>query len=340
MGGPNLYIHAGPGKTATTFLQGAVFDRIKSARTFSKPNISLGEDMVQFGDMFDLSPRVWRALEEDPFTADGSEPEVDVVISDEMIFGGLASPRPWIPGSVSARVPLPRPRRHTYSRPSPCLVLCHLEELCEVSSNWGYDQVKFLLTTRCQDTKLASSYAQISNRVRGAGQQSFKDWVRYLLYDPIGYNKGGGEKLNYSVWWKGVTEVIGEENVQFLPFELLQEDSHAFLERWLGFIGIAESDSIARSLSDTEKEYSRSVSEREWFLREPLRTGPSLPAGRVLRALGLPFQIPLRWPDFQRDDRIHLTENLTEGILNIYGEGNRLLDTINHNLNLRKYGYY
>lgn len=96
MGRPNLYIHAGPGKTGTTFLQEAVFDKIKSARAISKLKIALGENMVQFGDMFDFSPRVWRALEEDPFVGDGSESGADVVISDEMIFGGLGRLQPWL----------------------------------------------------------------------------------------------------------------------------------------------------------------------------------------------------------------------------------------------------
>lgn len=332
MGKPDLYIHAGPPKTATTFLQNSVLGRIQSAKCLTKPKVEVNGREIRFGDLFDFSPGFWRRLEGDPFSIDGKRPETDVIISDEGVFGGLVPPRRWMLGPVSVR--------DTHRRPDPYFVSCHLRELRKASSDWGYGEVKFLFTTRRQDTKLASSYAQISNRVRRAGQQSFRRWVQYLLHDTIGYNKGGGVKLDYSIWWDEIDQVIGKENILFIPFELLKENSFEFLKRWVNFISPEEADAIANSLSSSDKENDRSISKNKWRVSSPIRRGPNLRPTRIFQAFGLPTSLPARWPDFRRDDEIRLTEIISEEILKVYKKGNKHLDKINENIDLKKYNYY
>jgi hypothetical protein len=350
---PDLYIHAGPGKTGTTFLQQSVFDKIQSAQCLETPEVNIGGKEIRFADLFDFPPGIWKRAEQNPFFPKAARRvvEKDLVISDERIFGGIGAPQSWIPNPPPGRDIAPAPRRHMHARPDPYVVSRHLKKLREVSSGWGYGQVRFLLTTRRQDTRLASGYAQMSNRVRGAGQHNFQRWVRHLIHDVVGYYKGGGAKLNYSSWWEEIAEVVGEENVLFLPFELLQENTLEFLRQWLGYIGIEEADSIAHSLSNSEKQNRRSKSDRRWALRSPRREGPGLPRRvswklfEISQSLGLPkldlpARLPLRWPDFQRDDVIHLTEDISEEILDVYEEGNRLLDELDPDLNLEEYNYY
>jgi len=326
MSAPTLSIHVGPSKTATTFLQREVFERIESAACFPVPELEVQDRTFRFGDLFSFSPGFWGGVEGDPFGEGGQQPARDVVVSDERIFGGLAAPRPWIPGAVQSRGLPPSPRRHTHGRHDLCSVSSHLRALRAAAGGWGYERVQVLLTPRRQDTKLASSYAQLSNRVRGAGQQNFEAWVRHLLHDVVGYNKGGGLKLNYALWWRRLGEAVGPENVFFLPFELLRADSAAFLRQWLDFLGVPEGGAIADALSGpgSAGQNVRSWSADTWSLRTPIKKGHHL----------------LRWPDFSRGSEVRITDELKEEILTVYEEGNRSLDEHVPHLNLERYDYY
>ncbi len=345
----NLFIHAGPGKTGTTFLQSSLFGRIESAQCLVKPDVEVGKKKIRFADLFDFSPEVWDQVNLDHSL--NNEKSKNITISDERIFGGVGVPQSWIPSPPPGSEISPSPRRHMHARPFPCNVSQHLQSIRELTSAWGIGgRVKFLLTPRRQDTRLASGYSQVSNRIRGAGQANFRRWVHRLTHGVVGYYKGGGKKLDYSSWWKQIAAVVGEENMLFLPFELLQENAYQFLRRWLEFVGEEEADSIARSLSGAERRNCRSEDER-WSVRSPVRRGPGIPRWistklfRIAERLGLPTlhfspRFPLRRPDFQRDSEIHLTDELSGEILSVYEKGNRRLDELISNLELEKFGYY
>ena len=142
----------------------------------------------------------------------------------------------------------------------------------------------------------------------------------------IGHNKGGGVKLDYSLWWRELGAAVGRENVLFLPFERLREDRASFLRPWLDFLGVPEADSIVDALAESggTDHNVRSRAEDTWTLRTPIKKGRSL----------------LRWPDFSRGSEIRLTEALREEILTVYAEGNRSLDEEVVHLNLDEHGYY
>lgn len=326
MSRPILYVHVGPSKTGTTFLQRDVLERIESMNCLSVPHVTVQGNRLRFGDLFSFSPEFWRDVEESPIADFTRQSDQDVVISDERISGGLVAPQPWIPGSIPGHGISPSPRLHTHSRVDPYQVSSHFRELRKAAAKWGYDDVRVLLTTRRQDTKLASSYAQLSNRVRGARQENFEKWVRHLLHNVVGHNKGGGVKLNYSLWRRVLEAGVGAENVFFLPFELLREDPAAFLQKWLGFLGVSAADEIVDALSGAEaaKQNVRSQSEHTWALRTPIKKGRYL----------------FRWPDFSRGSKIRITESLTEEILAVYEKGNRSLDEKVTHLRLNEYGYY
>lgn len=121
--------------------------------------------------------------------------------------------------------------------------------MSEAASEYGFGDIKILATTRRQDTRLASTYAQISDRIRGASQKNFEEWVRYLTKNPQGYyDVGGGVELDYFQWWKEAVRVVGQSNVLFQAFELLRESNPNFLRTWLRFLEVSEVDSIINSL--------------------------------------------------------------------------------------------
>lgn len=354
---PTLYLHVGPPKTATTFLQNEVLYKLRSHSCHIHPSIKVADTRLPMDTLFHLSPLIWGEVNENPFNEKGQCTLGHTLVSDESIIGGVAPPTSWMPNRrLTTWKPNPNPwfgpatwkgpatLGHKHGRPYPHLVSCHLRELKRVSSNWGYERVRLLLTTRRQDTRLASEYAQKSNKLQGPGQRSFERWVRSLLHTVGGRFDGGGEKLNYSVWYQELTEAIGEENVLFLPFELLRGNRTQFLKRWLGFIGAEDVDAVLHALSDSEEQNVRSTSTSEWSLRKPVRTYLKFRPVRVFQALGLPRGIAFRWPDFlrytDRGEKIRLTEDISEEILDFYEEGNRRLDTSDSDLNLKKYGYY
>ena len=82
MSKPILYIHVGPSKTATTFLQRDVLGRIESAECLPVPEIEVEGRRLRFGDLFSLSPEFWRGLEADPLADKVRHSGRDVVISD------------------------------------------------------------------------------------------------------------------------------------------------------------------------------------------------------------------------------------------------------------------
>lgn len=60
---------------------------------------------------------------------------------------------------------------------------------------------------------------------------------------------------------------------------------------------------------------------------------------RVFQAFGLPTKVPLRWPDLNRGDEIHLTPELRDEVMSFYEPSNRALaEAIG--IDLGQYGYY
>lgn len=337
----SFYLHVGPPKTASTFLQGAVLPKIENIRCHVKPTVTFGESEMKFRDLFLFSPDLWRTSMEEPFTflGDDISKEQDVLVSDEGIYRRPASPRPRLDVRQKIYGPIVRTNPKAGGRQDHISFRSHLDAFREGVQQQGFSQTKVLLTVRRQDEMLASLYAQLSRFVRGASQGNFERWARHLTGDRAGFYLGGGQKLNYYLWWKSIVEVLGETNVLLLPFELLRESTSRFLKRWLEFLGAERAVPIANTLSDTKAKNRRSASDVKWDVSPPIRK-LNLHPSRILKAFGLPTSLPARWPDFQRGEEIHLTRELSEEILGVYEKGNRRLDNQGLGLNLENYGYY
>ena len=345
--GATLYLHVGPPKTATTFLQEHVLRRVSSVECRCLPQVEMEGEKISFGQLFSMSPSVWRndggqafaRLIDETERAEGE----DLVLSHEGIHGGMATPRPWLTrrGGWAQGVEYgPLVRLHTDGRPHVAILAEHLSVISEVASKWGFSEVKILATLRRQDTWLASEYAQNSHKIRGASQKNFEAWIGKITNTSLGTYAGGGEKLDYFSWWEAVGGTVGKENVLLLPFELLKKNQSAFLRQWLSFLGVRERDDIVEALSGGgNEENRRSTSTSVWSLRSPIRTGPPL-WPRLFHKLNLPTSLPARWPDFSREKSIRLSPELSERILAVYNGGNRRLEDAISNLELGTYGYW
>jgi hypothetical protein len=321
-----LYLHLGLSKTGSTFFQKEILPGISGIRCLDKPMSDLVDGKFLrdgiLSRFFGVSPAIWDELGEALFAEllgppDEREAPRSVLISDE---GVLVS----------------------WSR-DPFSVGQHLERCSRMASRWNFSRVKVLFTFRRQDTWLASSYTQESDRLRGASQAQFEHWVRSWLNKKNGYYETG-IRLDYALLYRRLVEVIGEPNVLMLPYELMKEDLSAFYQQWFAYLGITEEgEAILRRIhSRPGARNERHTDSHTWALRAPIEEGVPflrLRPGRAFTALGLPRKVYLRRPDLKRGKTIRLTPSLRREILECYANSNLALGQA-LKMNLSSYGYY
>jgi len=297
-----------------------------------------------FSDLFLFFPEVWEKVGKEYLT-EWSKPALrsgrDLVVSSEGIFGGLVTPRPWYKRRLEWMMDEVNVLRAPNGFPSHASSATHLQAVSDAAADVGFDQTKILITVRRQDTKLASGYAEMSSSIAGASQDNFEKWITKLVDDPVGRYALGGKKLDYASWWKQVSTEMGPENILLLPMELLGADQSEFLGRWLDFLELQSlrAKYIPFDEEESSKKRVSSVSDRVWSLRPPVRSIQTLPF-RILRKAGL-RSVMKRWFSVpKREERIRLTDEMSEKILTFYEESNRELDSQINSIDLQGHGYY
>jgi len=319
-----LYFYIGLSKTGSTFLQQNVFSQIASLHYLDKPVLGFVDGKNPWDGIlkrfFECSPIIWRDLGGKLFrelfgpVSAGSH-EGDALIADE----------------------------NACSYREPVLVTEHLSAFKDVANQWGFERVRVLGSVRHQASRLASSYAQVSDRRVGVSQDKFEQRVRKRI-GPDYYQSG--IKLEYDLLWQALVDVVGEENTLLLPYELMKENLPDFLRRYFSFLERAEEGSRIIEKVETSPDLAtrnaRSNGENTWALQDRTMRGVKtirLRPSRLFSALGLPSRIPLRWPDFEREDQIRMTPSLKREIMSTYEESNRVLSE-HIEMDLGRYDYY
>ena len=310
-------------KTGTTYLQTHVFPALRETAYLDKPTADLftGDGDAGYGLLdgcFKRSAVVWRerggevldALLPPPAGLDG---KARVLVSDEGV--GTAGRRPH-------------------------LLRAHLEELAHVAGTRGLAPLRVLCTVRRQDQWLGSHYAQISDRITGASQETFERYVCDLL-DPAREYYRRGVLLDYRGLREQLVRAVGEAHVLMLPYELLDRDPRHFIGRVAAFLE-TDVDREAGLGEDPERENVRSARPDVWAIR------PRSPAGarelrlrpeRLWSGLGLPSRVRLRLPERGRGDVLEMTEALRARVRAVYRASNVAL-AADLGLDLGTYGYY
>lgn len=336
MSGVPLYLHAGMPKTGTTYLQDEIFSRLPGFDYANKPRANI-LDLAQWQGIVDAyfkrSPAIWAALGGRLFTevfgcVGAAPPTRPLLVSDEGVTGGAS---------------IPPIQRFYWDRKGqePFALHAHLQEFQKCVLRYGYSGLKILLTIRRQDTKLASAYAQVSDRIPGAGQASFEHFVDWYLNEK-GSFYAGGALLDYNLLYEQIVAAVGEDNFLVLPFEMLKEERERFVSKVHTFLG-QQCDHTGLPHTDYNvRKNVRSSESDVWQIRRRA-------TGRTRMLHVLPFQVakklkvsatvPLCLPDLQRAKDFRMTKQASEAILACYRDSNRALDA-KRNLGLGNYGYY
>ena len=321
-----LYLHIGLPKTATTYLQNALFPRLDHLFYLGMPRsgkFEETEDREHEGRIMacclQRSAVIWREFGDEIFGEMLGDKEArrasgqDVLISEEGI--GRAGSRPH-------------------------LLRGHLEEISAKAADWGFGTLKVICAFRRQDHWLGSHYAQISDRIRNASQEHFEKNIDRML-NPYGSRYKLGMLLDYKTLRDQIVLAAGEANTLMLPYELLVAEPARFQRMLLTFLG-AKAD-ILKSVEDKRttgdaKHNVRSQGENNWLIRRPSRTFHLRPQSLV-SALGLPANISLPMPGLGRGRKIELTPAITGKVLKAYAQSNRRLAE-DLSFDLKQYGYY
>ena len=316
-----LFLHIGYPKTGTTFLQKEVFPHLLDIHYLNRPSSDIIPPKLPgdgiFRRFFAAVPEIWSEHGDELLARLSTEGHQNTLVSDENVTNMTQTHQ---------------------------IIAAHISEILNI-----YDgDVKVVLTIRRQADKLASNYAQLSNKLQGASQSHFESWTRNLTHTVSAYYGEGarGIMLDYDSIRSYLQSALPKENICMLPYEMMKEDLRTFMDRWLSFMDVnmqtaALVDEVKQG-SEPKKRNVRSSSENTWKLRQrSLRGAPvlNLRPTRLFQALGMPTKLPIRWPDFNRDDKIHLTPELRNEVMTVYEPSNRAVAE-KIDIDLSQYGYY
>lgn len=308
--GRPLHLHIGLPKTASTFLQDQIFPALDHLAVRTVPRTRLFRERADaaaefrtFACALRRSATLWPSIGGpilDELLGPGDDGRRGLLVSDEAI--GRAASRPE---GLAA----------------------HLAAFAALARTRGFARPRIVAFLRRQDHWLASHYAQISDRKRGAGEAGFRASVAATL-DPAVQRHGFGTMLDYAALRAALVDVAGEDGVLLLPYEALRAEPEPTLRRlldWLGTPGtVAERLATMKGRANVRSDTTGGAP--RWQLRPP-----SIPLPRG-RRLALPAGI---WPA----RRISLPADLSRRILGAYGDSNRDVAAAT-GLDLGRWGYF
>lgn len=281
-----IYLHLGIHKTATKFLQEAVFPEIKDISYLPKAKYErdlldslLHQDVLTFNYHKDAI--------RDEFLKRAGNDDLPLLISNELLFGNIFF--------------------HNNNRYS---LLVKLKSL--------FPEAKILLSIRGQKQMIDSIYREYLVQGGCCKIEQFLNAATPSGKSILSYNPGlDPEALKYGKYLDGLAEMFGAENCLFLPYEMLIKDTPEYLGQILGFLNSKSSpddfsaqkrhgsmsNNALKFLRVINKMHSSAMHGSGWFPN-------SWNVGRLMRKMGIgklsrektaPFQFKLPI-DYQEDN--------------------------------------
>ncbi len=338
--GSKIYLHVGPPKTASTFLQKNFFKKISNKKCKIRPKVEINGRSILFHRVFILSVEVWNSFAKKilrRISKEALDEDKDLILSSEGFYGGFAIPKPW---HKDRKKELQSDINSIWSNsglPYTKLFANHLEGIRYAAKEIGFEDVRMIGVMRRQDQKIASGYAEMSSSIKGASQEHFEKWVKFIIGDPVGYYGMGGSKLDYYRWHKESSKNLGIENIEILPLELLSSDENRFTSLLADFMGINKEK--VPNFKNIKKRRKNSDHKDLWYLRPPSRGKETL-TFRIMKKLGLLETLQGKTDLIKRGKKITLGDDLKGEVLERYSESNIKLNKKVPKLNLKKYGYF
>ena len=315
---PTLFLHVGLPKTATTYLQTAVFPHLRGPLYFDTPTDPAFDDPDDLATgsrimscVLKRDPRYWDS-QGDAFLTSLLGPRQnwtprDVLISDEGM--GRAGSRPGLLGD-------------------------HLRAMGAVAAGWGLSRLAVICTVRRQDHWFASHYSQMSDRNPRASQRDFDRAARDLIR-PTGGRFKLGMLLDYATLHAALANAAGAGNVLLFPFERQRSDADGVMADLLGFLGAEMAAGAAPERGAAGDGVNvRALGADRWSIRpEEGRHGP-----RSLRLTRL-AHLPGRVSRSRRGRSFVLSPETGAAILDSYRDANMALSD-DLGLDLGSYGYF
>ena len=327
-----FYIHVGMPKAASTFLQNYFFPNLKGIsywEIYKHPNSYLIESFINTNYLHvnsEVKEKLALYLEQSA--------EKKVLLSYESFFGNYAN-------------------NYNLNYTNSLL----LKEV--------FDKPYIILIIRKQDELLESNYNQL---VKQGYSKPFHQYINYyrgkylrsIDSSSISINR---ENLNYLQYIDNYIELFGKDRLLVLPFELLKQDRHLFLEKITSFtqtqfeeMAINESGRTKKSLSAVSLPVARFFN--RFFITDISNGNGFIPRQPYMfplkrRMKSNPLLIPLYYLSkymgvhtiTQIIDRIYykratpMNEQQRKELMQYYAPNNQELDQKYH-LGLKKFGYY
>lgn len=327
--GKTFFLHVGLHKTATTYLQDKVFPLVENTfyrhrdemRKINRTGRFKGWRIDRdFEIAFSRSPAFWddfgEELLESTLSIKTLQSNQNILVSSE----GMAGARIFLRNID----PIVDPFTHVND---PYLFSQHLSCFKKLINNYGFTNLKVILTIRRQDQWFASNYAQYSHIIPNSSQQDFEKQVSHML-DPKYRYYWEGIWANYLLVCNCIERSIGK-NLLILPIEELSNKPERYFSRLSTFLDEPRIRTVnPKQINKNKTSLAPNVwkiKDREFYIR---------PFKYIDKYSRTTFKLKI--PNFKK---INLTNEFRFLIKSRFRTTNRELDG-RGDLSLNNYGYY
>lgn len=208
-----LLIHAGYGKTATTWLQRRIFPNIPGS-------IYLGKDPFIDPALEDIHNRLFQPL----YAVDRYRARNSAMLVNE--YAACIRSLAGAKAGSAGKVVISDECMMDYSNYNAELNMYLLGQLKRKLAA-DFDEIKVLMTIRNQETFLVSYFAYDYFVLK----QKFKTFREFLDYGSAHPSEAVFGGIRYNMVFSEMSDIFGKDNCKFVPYELLVADPVTFLNQ-------------------------------------------------------------------------------------------------------------